>query len=161
MGTLKSTFPLNRWMKKSEYCTLSSPLFLPVALFIFLTSGLCGGLCLERFHEHDPGLPDITGPQGYDYVTGLHHALQIGGYLACLRHERNILVAVSLYALVKRLSGEAFDLLFTSGVYFRQYELFRVVEGREELVEQVPCPRIPVRLEHYDDPVDPAFLGGL
>src|SRR3972149_3164308 len=156
MGTLKSTLPLNRCMKNSEYCMddLSSPLPLPLVI----ASSPC--LCLERLREGHPGLPDVPRSERYDDVSGLHDAREIARQLRRLRHVRDVLVSVCLYPVVERLAGCARYLLFASGVDFRQYELLSVVEGREELVEEVLCPRVPVRLEDRDHPVRPTLLRG-
>src|SRR3972149_2894952 len=156
MGTLKSTLPLNRCMKNSEYCMddLSSPLPLPLVI----ASSPC--LCLERLREGHPGLPDVPRSERYDDVSGLHDAREIARQLRRLRHVRDVLVSVCLYPVVERLAGCARYLLFASGVDFRQYELLSVVEGRQHLVEVALCPRVPVRLEDRDHPVRPTLLRG-
>src|SRR5262245_27868176 len=103
---------------------------------------------------------DVTGAEDEDEVAAADDLEQgVGQALAAL-DETHVEVPAALQRLEERLAADARDRTLAGRIALAEHQQVGVVEGAEELVEEIARAGVAVRLEGDHQPAVEAFAGG-
>src|SRR5579875_3707360 len=100
---------------------------------------------------------DVARPEREHEVARVHHLEQRLGERRAGRDEADVEVAAAPQRLIERLARHALDPVFARGVDLGEQQHVRVVEGVEELGEEILGARVAMRLEGDDQPAREAL----
>ena len=100
----------------------------------------------------------VTGTEGQHYVTGFDLVEENRHDFLFTGAQGNRTVTVLLYSIIDSTAVYARYGFFAGGIDGGDDQQIRLIKGDDELFIRVPCPGIPMRLEHnYQPSVRPAL----
>src|SRR5690242_4459137 len=120
-----------------------------------------GVLRSEKKHQFVARAADVSGADGQDGVAWLCRMQEEFNSRLHGAEVVNVLVARLANGVGERFASDAGNRGFACGINVRKHENIRLVEGTAEVVPEMFCARVAVRLEQRQDAIELAATCGI